>query len=281
MTTFFKTVGEIERKLFENQQDEAFIENEKVAYEKRIANAKERIQGRKNRIQKLQDHEFFVNVSDVMTECALEWGCLVSDLKVDLYIDRYFNPNMSDSIVLSSTSPLNFLVLSINHNNNILKIWPHISKQDIQNDGKTFQEHFHIISKWDHKMVAVKNVEDIIFRYPISKMINIKDGKIVIRSESDKLISRAIQRKEEREAILAEEKSEQELALKAKLKNNSLLRLCPDCGGIIAWCSHFKAFQHSVFTECAYMESKKGDRIWDNKMREENLKQMEENEKEC
>ena len=52
-----------------------------------------------------------------------------------------------------------------------------------------------------------------------------------------------------------------------------LLRMCPDCDGVIAYNSHFKAFMHGDQTDCAYMEDINGERIWDNEMRDRQLKQ--------
>ena len=57
-----------------------------------------------------------------------------------------------------------------------------------------------------------------------------------------------------------------------------LLRMCPDCDGVIGYNSHFKAFMHGDQTDCAYMEDINGERIWDNEMRDRQLKQQEEND---
>lgn len=270
--SLFKDIREMERKVFENQQDEAFIEAEREAYEKRIADAKKRIESRNNRIQKLQDHEFFVNVSDVMTECALAWGCQVKELDVSVQIDRRFNLNTKEYDVLNTIFELNTVVIKIKYNNNLAHIRAFVREKDIHADGKTLQDKLFVINGPDYKLVFCEKPENLIFRYDLSKLVNIQDGKVVARSEKDALIARAIQRQEAREAEMKEER----LAREAVIKNDSLLRLCPDCGGILSWCTHFQAFQHGPFGDCAYMEDKEGKRIWDNAKREEGLKELDE-----
>ena len=64
------------------------------------------------------------------------------------------------------------------------------------------------------------------------------------------------------------------------LKNDSLLRICPDCGRPISYYSHFGAYMHSSALKCAYMESPKGKRVWDDKMRSKALESNNENEAE-
>lgn len=55
------------------------------------------------------------------------------------------------------------------------------------------------------------------------------------------------------------------------VKQKSIYKLCPDCGELLSYRMHFKAFMHPSSLKCAYMENKRGKRIWDNKMREEAL----------
>ena len=50
-----------------------------------------------------------------------------------------------------------------------------------------------------------------------------------------------------------------------------LLRMCPDCGEVIEYNTRQKAFMHGREEYCAYMENVQGERIWDDKMREERL----------
>ena len=52
----------------------------------------------------------------------------------------------------------------------------------------------------------------------------------------------------------------------------SNLRICPNCGDVLSWNTHFQAYIHDSNSKCCYMEDKNGNRIWDNKMREEQLK---------
>lgn len=49
-------------------------------------------------------------------------------------------------------------------------------------------------------------------------------------------------------------------------------KVCPDCGSVISWNSHFKAYQHPSSNDCVYEENENGERVWDNKMRDEQLK---------
>ena len=284
MASLLHLTREIQRHMDENLTDSAYIKFETKMHEIRIKPVKERIESRNNRIQKLQDHEFFVNVSDVMTECALEWGCQVKNLYVSAQIDRRFNLNTKESDVLNAAIvELNTVIIEIKYNNNLAHIRAFVREKDIHADGKTLQEHLFVIDGCDYKLVFCEKSENLIFRYDLSKLVDIKDGKVVARSEKDKLIARAIQRQAAREV----EEKEERLAREAVIKTNSLLRLCPDCGGIISWCTHFQAFQHGSFGDCAYMEDKEGKRIWDNAMRKEKLIQEgsvnfdDENEKEC
>ena len=50
-----------------------------------------------------------------------------------------------------------------------------------------------------------------------------------------------------------------------------LLRMCPDCGEVIEYNSKKQVFMHGREEYCAYMENVQGERIWDDKMREERL----------
>lgn len=51
-------------------------------------------------------------------------------------------------------------------------------------------------------------------------------------------------------------------------------RICPDCGGLIYWNSHFKAFIHDNSSNCSYMEDIDGKRIYDTTAREERLDKL-------
>ena len=53
-----------------------------------------------------------------------------------------------------------------------------------------------------------------------------------------------------------------------------LLRMCPDCGEVLQFNSQQNAFMHGRETNCAYMENIKGERIWDDKMRDARLKEI-------
>jgi len=55
-----------------------------------------------------------------------------------------------------------------------------------------------------------------------------------------------------------------------------LLRMCPDCDCVIAYNTHCRAFMHDNQSDCAYMEDINGERIWNNKTRKGDSKQLEE-----
>lgn len=201
MASLLHLTREVQRHLDENLTDSAYIKFETKMHEERIKPVKERIASRNNRIQKLQDHQFFVNVSDVMTECALEWGCQVEELDVSAQLARRFNLNTKESDVLDSLFELNTVIIEITHNYCLAHIRAFVREKDIHADGKTLQEHLFVIDGCDYKLVFCENPENLIFRYDLSKLVNIRDGKILFRSDNDKIIARAIQRKEAREEI--------------------------------------------------------------------------------
>ena len=51
------------------------------------------------------------------------------------------------------------------------------------------------------------------------------------------------------------------------------LNICPDCECVCSWNTHFKAYICDN-KECAFMADVDGKRIWDNKKREENLRNL-------
>ena len=71
--------------------------------------------------------------------------------------------------------------------------------------------------------------------------------------------------------------------LTAKLKNekkiynfeqtNGVAGVCPDCGGIVTFNSYHQRYQCSK-KECCFEANVEMERVWDNKMREENLKKL-------
>lgn len=52
------------------------------------------------------------------------------------------------------------------------------------------------------------------------------------------------------------------------------IRRCPDCGGVISWNDHFKAFVHENSKLCCYEETLEGKCVWNNARREEALEKM-------
>lgn len=71
------------------------------------------------------------------------------------------------------------------------------------------------------------------------------------------------------------------LTQKLKTKNeiynfkqtNGVAGICPDCGGIVSFNSYHQRYQCSQ-SECCFEANVKMERVWDNKMREENLKKL-------
>jgi len=62
---------------------------------------------------------------------------------------------------------------------------------------------------------------------------------------------------------------------KFKPEENSIAGFCPDCDCIVSWNSYHKRFECLAF-DCCFIANEKGERIWDNSMREENLKKLKE-----
>ncbi len=48
---------------------------------------------------------------------------------------------------------------------------------------------------------------------------------------------------------------------------------CPDCESIVSWNSYHNRFQ-CMSNDCCFETNEKGERIWDNSMRQENLKRL-------
>lgn len=200
MSTLLDATREIMSKLKEQQQDETFIQNEKEAFEKRIESANERIKNRKNEIQQLEDREFFVNVSDVIVACAREWGCKENDLSYLIYSNRNFELNDADDAVLKSVSYRIYeMRLKVQYKDKKFICKVPVYKDDVQADGKTFQEHLRVIRGCENKILIADDAKQIIFRYALRDIINVINGKIEFRSENDKIVSRAIRRREERQ----------------------------------------------------------------------------------
>ncbi len=59
----------------------------------------------------------------------------------------------------------------------------------------------------------------------------------------------------------------------------SEMRVCPDCGELLYFNSHFRVYMHPESSECVYMESVEGNRVWDNKMRDDRLQAIGKNAK--
>ena len=51
--------------------------------------------------------------------------------------------------------------------------------------------------------------------------------------------------------------------------------VCPDCGHVLEYRSYFQEF-NCTGKDCAFVANVDGVRVWDNKMRDENLKKLQE-----
>ena len=51
--------------------------------------------------------------------------------------------------------------------------------------------------------------------------------------------------------------------------------LCPDCGHIMEYRSYFQEFNCTA-SDCAFVANINGERVWDNKKRDEKLKRLHE-----
>lgn len=60
-----------------------------------------------------------------------------------------------------------------------------------------------------------------------------------------------------------------------KKRCNGIAGICPDCKDIVSWNSYHSRFE-CLSNTCCFMANEKGERIWDNSMREENLKKLQE-----
>ena len=58
-----------------------------------------------------------------------------------------------------------------------------------------------------------------------------------------------------------------------KDKDIGVAGICPDCGGIVTFNSYHQRYQCST-KECCFEANLKGARVWDNLMRDENIKKM-------
>ena len=57
--------------------------------------------------------------------------------------------------------------------------------------------------------------------------------------------------------------------------------ICPDCGHVVCFNSYHQRFE-CTSSECCFEANVKGERVWDNKMRDENLKKLKsENSNDC
>ena len=60
---------------------------------------------------------------------------------------------------------------------------------------------------------------------------------------------------------------------KFKEKNIGVAGICPDCKGIVTFNSYHQRYQCTT-KECCFEANLNGERVWDNSMRENNLKKI-------
>lgn len=58
-----------------------------------------------------------------------------------------------------------------------------------------------------------------------------------------------------------------------KTKDNGVAGICPDCKGIVTFNSYHQRYQ-CTSKDCCFEANLKKERVWDNSMREENLKNL-------
>ena len=58
-------------------------------------------------------------------------------------------------------------------------------------------------------------------------------------------------------------------------KTSGFAGVCPDCGGIVEFRMYFQEF-NCTNKNCAFVANINGERVWDNKKRDENLKRLQE-----
>jgi len=60
-------------------------------------------------------------------------------------------------------------------------------------------------------------------------------------------------------------------------KTPGVAGVCPDCGSIVCFNSYHNRYECSS-KDCCFEADINGERVWDNKMREENLKKIKQNQ---
>ena len=58
-------------------------------------------------------------------------------------------------------------------------------------------------------------------------------------------------------------------------RETGIAGICPDCNGTVSWNSYHSRFQ-CLNIDCCFEANEKGERVWDNNKREENLKNLKE-----
>ena len=61
-----------------------------------------------------------------------------------------------------------------------------------------------------------------------------------------------------------------------KYKCTGIAGFCPDCNSFVSWNSYHSRFE-CLGNNCCFMANEKCERIWDNTMRDENLRNLENN----
>jgi len=59
------------------------------------------------------------------------------------------------------------------------------------------------------------------------------------------------------------------------LSETGIAGVCPDCGHILEYRSYFQEYNCTA-SDCAFVADRNGNRVWDNKKRDENLKRLQE-----
>ena len=71
------------------------------------------------------------------------------------------------------------------------------------------------------------------------------------------------------------EKLQQEKQIYNFKQTNGVAGVCPECGGIVSFNSYHQRYQ-CTHKDCCFEANIKKERVWDNNMRDENLKRIKE-----
>ena len=73
--------------------------------------------------------------------------------------------------------------------------------------------------------------------------------------------------------LITEMIKQKQTTYKFKPECTGIAGFCPDCNGFVSWNSYHSRFE-CLSNECCFIANEKGERIWDNAIRDENIKKL-------